>query len=76
MQHLDARTIRERLNAITLAISTLEKKTTAARHHEIAALAREALAEIATLVTRDEIEEHQAGRVCLRDPGARRIKAG
>ncbi len=56
--------IRERLNAITLAISTLEQTATGARHHEIATLARQALGDIAGLVTKDEIEEHREGRVC------------
>lgn len=69
MKHLDARTIRERLNAISLAIATLEQTATGARHHQIAAMARDALEDIAELVTKDEIEEHRNGHVCLPDGG-------
>jgi len=61
MRHLEAREIRERLNALALALTTLEQNCTAPRHHEIVALARKALGEVAVLVTRDEKEEHRYG---------------
>ncbi|MGH9488655.1 MAG: hypothetical protein ACRD04_13835 [Terriglobales bacterium] len=67
MKHLDARTIRERLNAISLALSTLEQTATGPRHHAIAVVARNALSDISALVSKDESEEHRAGRICLRD---------
>lgn len=68
MRHLDAREIRERLNALALALATLERSCTAPRHHEIATLARRALGEIAVLVTRDEKAEHKFGcRPALKD---------
>lgn len=69
MRHLDARTIRERLNAISLAIATLDQTATGARHHQIAAMARESLADVAALVTKDEVEEHRNGQDGLRNPG-------
>ncbi|MGH9413866.1 MAG: hypothetical protein ACRD2F_12595 [Terriglobales bacterium] len=69
MKHLDARTIRERLNAISLAIATLDQTATGERHHQIAGMARSALEEIAALVTKDEVEEHRSGRMCLREAG-------
>jgi hypothetical protein len=62
MRHLDARQIRERLNALALALATLERNCTVPRHHEIVTLARKALGDIAVLVTRDEKAEHQFGR--------------
>ena len=62
MRHLDAREIRERLNALSLALATLDRNCTSPRHHEIVTLARNALGEIAVLVTRDEKAEHQFGR--------------
>ena len=58
MEHLDARAVRERLNAIMLAITTLDESCASPRGHEIAATARQALLEIAVLVTDDELEEH------------------
>lgn len=61
MRHLDAREVRERLNALALALTTLEQNCTAPRHHEIVLLARRALGEIAVLVTRDEKAEHRYG---------------
>ncbi len=71
MKHLDARTIRERLNAISLAIATLDQTATGARHHQIAAMGRNALEDIAELVTKDEIEEHRNGQGGLRNRGSK-----
>ena len=58
MEHLDARAVRERLNSIMLAITTLDESCATPRMREIAAAARKALLEIAVLVTDDELEEH------------------
>lgn len=59
MEHLDAHAIRERLNTIALALTTLSED--ASRHRqELARTARTALEEIAVLVTDDEMEEHGA----------------
>lgn len=69
MNHLDARTIRGQLNAISLAIATLDQTATGARHHQIAAMARDALEDISELVTQDEIEEYRNGSVGQRDGG-------
>jgi hypothetical protein len=58
MEHLDARAVRERLNSIMLAITTLEASSAGSRVQDIAATARKALLEISVLVTDDELEEH------------------
>ncbi|HVB41004.1 MAG TPA: hypothetical protein VNE83_08890 [Terriglobales bacterium] len=58
MKHLDAKAIRERLHAVTLAIDTLENCSDHPAHLRIAQAADRALQEIALLVTDDEIEEH------------------
>lgn len=58
MKHLDARAIRERLNQITLALTTLESNPGHAHRVAIAHRAQRALQEIAVLVTDDELEEH------------------
>ena len=57
MEHLDAKAIRERLNAITLAIATLEQCSVHSAHSAIAAAASAALKDIAVLVTNDELVE-------------------
>jgi len=59
MEHLDARAIRERLNTIALALTTLEHDHGEARP-EVAKAAQRALQEIAVLVTDDELEENGA----------------
>lgn len=58
MEHLDAKAIRERLNAVMLAISTLEQRSHLDHDAQIVADAKRALKEIAVLVTDDELEEH------------------
>lgn len=58
MLHEDAKAIRERLNAVMLAVSTLEQCTQHPAHGEIARAAQEALQEISALVTDDEKVEH------------------
>lgn len=58
MNHLDAKAIRERLNAISLAITTLEGDNESPRHAQIANAARQSLDDITVLVTDDELEEH------------------
>ncbi|HUX66819.1 MAG TPA: hypothetical protein VMV31_04970 [Terriglobales bacterium] len=58
MEHLDAKAIRERLNTIMLALTTLEHCSQHPRHHELGEAGRVALQEIAVLVTDDELEEH------------------
>lgn len=60
MKHLDAKAIRERLHAVTLAVDTLENCCVHPDHHRIAQAADRALQDIALLVTDDEIEEHGA----------------
>lgn len=60
MKHLDAKAIRERLNAVMLALDTLEHCSAHRKHARIADAAKRALREIAVLVTDDELEEHQA----------------
>lgn len=59
MKHLDAKAVRERLNTVMLALSTLERCSSHKNHSGIAATAKNALREIAVLVTDDELEEHQ-----------------
>ncbi|HVA90771.1 MAG TPA: hypothetical protein VNL71_13125 [Chloroflexota bacterium] len=58
MQHLDAKAIRERLNSISLALAALEDCSGHPNHAGIAHAARQALDEIAVLVTGDERDEH------------------
>lgn len=58
MEHLDARAIRERLNTIMLALTTLESCSQHPHHHELGEAGRVALQEIAVLVTDDEMEEN------------------
>jgi hypothetical protein len=60
MKHLDAKAIRERLHAVTLAVDMLETCCEHPNHRQIALAAGRALREIALLVTDDEIEEHGA----------------
>ncbi|MGH9467709.1 MAG: hypothetical protein ACRD1Y_10180 [Terriglobales bacterium] len=74
MRHNEARTIRERLHAISLAIATLEQTAAGPRHKEIAAMARHALEEIAALVSKDEKEEHSRGRMCLLENSAEAVQ--
>lgn len=57
MEHVDAKAIRERLNAIVMALTTLESTATAGQLATLAS-AREAVREIALLVTGDEADEH------------------
>lgn len=57
MEHVDAKAIRERLNAIVMAMTTLESTATASQLDALAS-AREAVREIALLVTGDEADEH------------------
>ncbi len=57
MEHVDAKVIRERLNVIALAITTLESNATPAAVNAISS-ARQALKEVALLVTGDELDEH------------------
>lgn len=58
MKHFDAKAIRERLHAVTLAIDTLENCCVHPSHRRIARAADRALQEIAVLVTEDELEEN------------------
>ena len=58
MEHLDAKAIRERLNTIMLALTTLDNCSQHPRHHQLGEAGRVALQEIAVLVTDDELEEH------------------
>ena len=58
MEHLDAKAIRERLNAVMLAITTLEQRSQSAGDAQIVLKAKRALREISVLVTDDELEEH------------------
>ncbi len=57
MEHVDAKVIRERLNVIALAITTLESSATPAQVNAISS-ARQALKEVALMVTGDELDEH------------------
>ncbi len=57
MEHVDAKVIRERLNVIALAITTLESNVTPAQVNAISS-ARRALKDVALLVTGDELDEH------------------
>lgn len=57
MEHVDAKVIRERLNVIALAITTLESNATPTQVNAISS-ARQALKDVALMVTGDELDEH------------------
>ena len=57
MEHVDAKVIRERLNVIAVAITTLESNATPAHVNAISS-ARQALKDVALMVTGDELDEH------------------
>lgn len=57
MEHVDAKVIRERLNVIAVAFATLESSATPAQVNAISS-ARQALQDVALLVTGDELDEH------------------
>ncbi|MGH9535976.1 MAG: hypothetical protein ACRD2E_14090 [Terriglobales bacterium] len=74
MEHVDAKIIRERLNVVALSIAMLESTAGPAQKAAITA-AREALREIALLVTGDELDEHgqfAPPRLCQDREGLRR----
>lgn len=75
MRHLDAKTIRERLNTVAMALTTLEHCTEHPQNGRIAQSGQAALREIAAIVTEDEWEEHSCPPEAQPLPQRRRARA-